>query len=75
MMTEPIVARRRGMNVTVRWNAATYPMIMVRDPDSGNVLAFGRGGTAVVRTPKSELDVTVSDGVGSQRLRLAISRS
>jgi hypothetical protein len=50
-------------------------MIMVRDPDNGEVLAFARGGTALVRTPKSELDLEVSDGVRSQRVRLAINRS
>jgi hypothetical protein len=50
-------------------------MIVVRDPDTGEVLSFARGGTALVRTDKGELDLDVSDGVRSQRVRLAISRS
>jgi hypothetical protein len=75
MVTEPIVARREGMNVTLRWNAATYPMIMVRDPGSGEVLAFGRNGTVMVPTTKNELELVLSNGVRSQRLRLAIKRS
>jgi hypothetical protein len=70
-----IVARREGGNVSLRWDAARYPMIMIRDPDTGEVLSFGRGGTALVGTGKAVLDVDVSDGLRSQRVRLAISRS
>jgi hypothetical protein len=73
--SESIVARREGTNVVLRWDTARYPMIMIRDPDSGEVLSFGRGGNALVRTGKAVLDVDVSDGVRSQRVRLAISRS
>jgi hypothetical protein len=72
---ETIDARREGENVSLRWDAAAYPAIMVRDPDNGDVLAFGRNGTALVRTSKSELDLVLSNGVRSQRLRLAIKRS
>jgi hypothetical protein len=72
---ESIEARREGADVSLRWDAAQYPMIMIRDPDSGEVLSFGRGGTALVRTGKAVLDVDVSDGVRSHRVRLAISRS
>jgi hypothetical protein len=50
-------------------------MIMVRDPDTGEVLSFARGGRAVVQTSKGLLDLDISDGVRSQRVRLAISRS
>jgi hypothetical protein len=74
-VTQLVVARREGENVSLRWNAAVHPMIMVRDPDNGEVLAFARGGTALVRTAKGELDLVVSDGVRSQRVRLAINRS
>ena len=70
-----IVVRREGPNVSLRWDAAVHPMIMVRDPDTGEVLSFARGGTALVRTAKAELDLDVSDGVRSQRRRVAINRS
>jgi hypothetical protein len=73
--SESIVARREGANVSLRWDAARYPMIMIRDPDSGEVISFARGGNALVRTGKALLDVDVSDGMRSQRVRLAISRS
>jgi hypothetical protein len=74
-LLESIVARREGDNVSLRWDASTHPMIMVRDPDTGEVLSFARGGTALVRTAKNELELNVSDGVRSHRLRLAINRS
>lgn len=72
--SESIVASRQGENVLLRWNAAVHPMIMVRDPDTGQVLSFARGGSALVRTAKSALDLDVSDGVHSQRVRVAINR-
>jgi hypothetical protein len=74
-VSQSIVARREGANVSLRWNAAVHPMILVRDPDTGEVLSFARGGRALVRTAKGELDLDVSNGVRSQRVRLAISRS
>ena len=73
--SEEIVARREGANVSLRWDAAVYPMIMVRDPDTGEVLSFGRGGSALIQTAKGQLDLDVSDGIRSHRLRLAINRS
>jgi hypothetical protein len=73
--SETLVARREGDSVSLRWDAVLYPMIMIRDPDTGEVLSFARGGTAVVRTGKAVLDLDVSDGVRSYRVRLAINRS
>ena len=73
--SEEIVARREGASVSLRWDAAVYPMIMVRDPDTGEVLSFGRGGSALIQTAKGHLDLDISDGIRSHRLRLAISRS
>jgi hypothetical protein len=70
-----ITARREGGSVVLQWNALVHPTIIVRDPDTGNVLSFARGGSARVWTSKGELDLELSDGVRSQRLRLAISRS
>jgi hypothetical protein len=49
-------------------------MIMVRDPDTGEVLSLGRGGETEVETSKSELDVIVSDRVGSHQVRVPVSR-
>lgn len=71
----PVTSRREGQSVVLRWNASAHPTIMVRDPDTGSVLSFARGGEARIWTSKSHLDLELSDGVRSQRLRLAISRS
>jgi hypothetical protein len=74
-VTDGMVAHREaGGQVRLQWNAAAHPMVMVRDPDTGEVLAFARGGDARVWTTKSEVDLEVSDGVQSQRVRRAISR-
>jgi hypothetical protein len=69
------ILRREGRNVSIVWNATAYPTIMVRDPDTGAVMGFGRGGNLLIQTDKLVLDVDLSDGVRSQRLRLAINRS
>ena len=69
------VARREGPSVMIQWNAAVHPTIMVRDSETGEVLSFARGGQARVLTAGNELELVLSDGVKSQRVRLAISRS
>jgi hypothetical protein len=69
-----ITARRETGSITLQWNAAAHPMLMVRDPDSGEVLSFARGGNARVWTGKNAVDLEVSNGVQSHRVRLAISR-
>jgi hypothetical protein len=71
----PVTARREGQSVVLQWNASVHPTIMVRDPGTGRVLSFARGGNARVWTSKGELDLELSDGVKSQRLRVAINRS
>ena len=74
-VTDSVVTRREaGGQVRLQWNAAAHPMVMVRDPDTGEVLSFARGGDARVWTSKARLDLEVSDGVQSQRVRRAINR-
>jgi hypothetical protein len=74
-VTDNVVVRREaGGEVRLQWNAAVHPMIMVRDPDNGEVLAFVRGGDARISTTNGELDLELSDGVQSQRVRRAINR-
>jgi hypothetical protein len=66
-------ARRTAKGVTLQWNSAAHPMVLVRDPDTGEVLSFARGGEVEVGTTKSALDVTVSDQVLSGRSRVVVS--
>ncbi len=72
---EPAVVdvRRSGVGrVALRWDAAKSPMIMVRDPVSGDILSFARGGAAEVETTRADLLLTASDQVGSRDLRVRV---
>ncbi|MFL5578317.1 MAG: hypothetical protein ACJ79S_20375 [Gemmatimonadaceae bacterium] len=62
----------RARWVRVRWNAARHPMLVVRDPRSGAILAFARGGDARVRTARDGDDAV--DVVASDRVRSAARR-
>jgi hypothetical protein len=71
---DDILVQGESQGVRLRWNAAIHPMVMVRDPDTGQVLSFARGGNVRVVTEKRRLDLEVSDGARSHRVRRAISR-
>jgi hypothetical protein len=49
-------------------------MAMVRDPDTGEVLAFAREGEVEVVTGKPHLDLLLSDGVKTRRQRLQVQQ-
>ncbi len=49
----------------LRWDASAQPMVMVRDPRSGQVLAFARNGDASISTTLGEVELVFSDGVRS----------
>lgn len=51
--------------VQVSWNDAAFPLLVVRDRNTGNILALARDGSAVIRTRADELVVTLSAGVGT----------
>jgi hypothetical protein len=71
---DSIVARRTAGGVALEWNASSHPMIMVRDPDTGEVLSFARGGKAQVWTRKGSLDLVTSDGVRSKANRVSVTQ-
>ena len=69
-LAEPEVARMAADGaegaLRLHWDAEVHPLVMVRDPASGEVLALGRSGD--LRLPASatrEAEVLVSDGVRS----------
>ena len=71
--SEPtVVDVTRGVagRIALRWDASKAPMIMVRDPVSGDVLSFARGGSAEVETGGDELSLTVSDRIRSREFRV-----
>jgi hypothetical protein len=47
-------------------------MVMVRDPESGEVLSFGRGGEVELVTRKAQVDLLLSSGVRSQLRRMRV---
>lgn len=65
----------RARWVRVRWDAARHPMLVVRDPRTGAILAFARGGDLPVRTARDgddALDVVASDRVRSTAQRVPV---
>jgi hypothetical protein len=66
-----VSARRLGAGeMEVRWDTAAAPVVVARDPITDRVLAIGTSGRVIVRTPRSELDLSVSDGVMSTQTRV-----
>jgi hypothetical protein len=68
----PGVEVTRGVagRMALRWDASKAPMIMVRDPVTGDVLSFARGGNVEVASSGDELSLAVSDRVRSRDLRV-----
>ena len=56
--------------IRLTWNSSQFPLLVVRDPDTREILAFARGGTADVRTRKRSLQVAASNRVASTRLEI-----
>lgn len=69
----PIVQRVSTRAVRVRWNDGATRGVLVRHPTTGDILAFARGGDAIVYTGESTLDLVTSDGVRSTRRRVSVA--
>ncbi len=67
---EPVARRVSPGEVRVTWKDDGVRGVLIRDARSGDILAFGRGGVATVRTTAPTLDVVVSDGVRSAKRSL-----
>ena len=72
IVREPVALRMGPGRAHVGWDAAVQPRVMVRDPRSGEVIAFAEGGYLDLPTDASELEVTFSDGVRSSRRVLKV---
>ena len=57
--------RRAANGTSITWNAQRYPLAVVRDPKTGEILSLARGGAATIETSASDLELTLSDGVRS----------
>jgi hypothetical protein len=60
--------------VSLRWDAKRAPMVVVRDPRSGQILSFARGGRTEVVTEAAELSVGISDRVQTREKLVRVSR-
>jgi hypothetical protein len=63
-----------GETVALRWDAARHPMVMVRNPETGSILSFARGGETRLASDARELELVFSDGVRSTSQRMAVQR-
>jgi hypothetical protein len=71
---ETVELRRVGAGtVSLRWDARTHPMVMVRDAETGQVLSLARGGDAQLSTFKRQVDLVMSDGVKSRVERVTVT--
>ena len=74
-VTPEVRATRIGPGrISLRWNAAAHPMLMVRDPVTGQVLSFARGGQAELATDRADLDLQLSNGIAGRSMRMAVPR-
>ena len=70
-----IVARRTAPDrVHLRWDATRFPVAMVRDARSGEVLSFARGGDATIAATRDDLEVSFSNRVRSARRTVPVRR-
>jgi hypothetical protein len=63
--TAPARARAVAGGVSLAWNAQQYPLVVVRDATTGEILSLARGGSALVGTQSRDFELTLSDGVRS----------
>jgi hypothetical protein len=70
---DAVRAERMGDGrVRLRWDYSVFLAAMVRNPDTGTVLAIGRQGEIVVLTELDIFDVVLSEGVRSGMRHLAV---
>ena len=64
------VDRMEGNRVRLRWDGERFPMAMLRDPQTGQIVGFARDGEMVLPERRGEaLEVILSDGVRSRPAR------
>ncbi len=68
--SSPQIERVEGGRVRLRWDSQAYPMIMVRDAATGEVLSLARGGQVEISSATKQFELILSDGVKSRRHRL-----
>jgi hypothetical protein len=73
MALAPELLRLSENQVQVTWDATVHPALMVRDPQSGEVLAILSGGRQTLTTQARQVDLVFSDGVTGHTLHKVAS--
>lgn len=61
---------RSGTSATISWNAADYPLAVIRDATTGQILSLAPGGRVTLDEAGGLLDVTLSDRTRSRTARI-----
>jgi hypothetical protein len=64
--------REATNRVALTWNHLAYPMVMVRDASTGEILSLAAGGNVQLPTTSRQLELVFSDGVRSFRRQLPV---
>jgi len=59
------ISRPNPQQIELRWDAARFPMVLVRDAASGQVLSLARGGVARIWTRSQDFELQFSGGLRS----------
>jgi hypothetical protein len=69
-----IASRAAPGRVRLQWDATRFPVAMVRDPQSGDVLSFARGGDVTITSSRDDLEVSFSNRVRSATRTVVVRR-
>ncbi len=70
--TTPELRRLDSGQVRLTWDATIHPTVLVRDTDSGEVIAILAGGVQTLQTKAKRLDLVLSDGVSGRTHHLEL---
>jgi len=66
------VSRGPAGRVRLRWDPTRASVVLVRDPATGQVISFARGGQADLVTARRDLALSVADRVGGRDVRVRV---
>jgi hypothetical protein len=68
----PVATAWGAGRVALTWDPAAWPLVLVRDPRSGAILADAEGGAVDLRTDAKTLELLLSDGVRTTVRRVQV---
>jgi hypothetical protein len=60
--------------VRIHWDSEEHAGVLIRDADTGEVLALGRTGDLVLQTTSRRFELELSNGVSSGPQQVAVPR-